>query len=197
MADGFFVRTVTSDCLADMFGGRLEISTIRHRGWLCGSNRRPLTGNPARPPRAPASSVRTSVLQILLVKTSRPWTGRGEAHPAFTRTSSGPKRLCPQDRCFLPARDLEDCGWPVEMGLVIPSWDTHQLPGPPSMSKTEDTDHDDLTALDLRWRASWYIADFHQFLLTSLERLNSRTFSQGDPVASTRARASQTRPREG
>ena len=38
----FFVWTVTSDCLADKFGGRLEISTIRHRGWLRGSNRRPL-----------------------------------------------------------------------------------------------------------------------------------------------------------
>ena len=36
------MRTVTSDCLADKFGGRLEISTIRLRGWLCGSNHRPL-----------------------------------------------------------------------------------------------------------------------------------------------------------
>ena len=36
------MRTVTSDCLADKFGGRLEISTIRLGGWLCGSNRRPL-----------------------------------------------------------------------------------------------------------------------------------------------------------
>ena len=40
----FFVRTVTSDCLADKFGGQLEIFTIRHHGWLCGSNRRPLPG---------------------------------------------------------------------------------------------------------------------------------------------------------
>ena len=38
----FSVRTVTSDCLADKFGGRLEISTILHHGWLRGSNRRPL-----------------------------------------------------------------------------------------------------------------------------------------------------------
>ena len=36
----FFVRTVNSDCLADKVGGRLETSTIRHRGWLRGSNRR-------------------------------------------------------------------------------------------------------------------------------------------------------------
>ena len=41
-ADGFFVRTVNSDCLADQFDGRLEIFTIRHRGWLCGSNHRRL-----------------------------------------------------------------------------------------------------------------------------------------------------------
>ena len=40
----FFVRTVASDCLADKFGGRLEIATIRLGGWLCGSNRRPLHG---------------------------------------------------------------------------------------------------------------------------------------------------------
>ena len=42
----FFMRTVTSDCLADKFGGRLEISTIRHHGWLRGSNRRPLSQAP-------------------------------------------------------------------------------------------------------------------------------------------------------
>ena len=40
MADGFFVRMVNSDCLADKFGGWLEISISRHRGWLRGSNRR-------------------------------------------------------------------------------------------------------------------------------------------------------------
>ena len=39
-----FVRTVTSDCLADKFGGPIEIATIRLGGWLCGSNRRPLGG---------------------------------------------------------------------------------------------------------------------------------------------------------
>ena len=42
LCGGFFVRTVNSDYLADKFGGRLEISTIRHRGWLFGSNRRRL-----------------------------------------------------------------------------------------------------------------------------------------------------------
>ena len=40
----FFVWTVNSDCLSDKFDGRSEISTIRHRGWLCGSNRRRLLG---------------------------------------------------------------------------------------------------------------------------------------------------------
>ena len=35
----FFVRTVNSDCLVDKFGGRFEISIIRHHEWLCGSNR--------------------------------------------------------------------------------------------------------------------------------------------------------------
>ena len=58
---------------------------------------------------------------------------------------------------------------------MIPPWDT-QLPWPPSMSKAEDADPDDLTAPDLRWRAimmiiSWYIADFHHFFLTLLEPL--------------------------
>ena len=67
------------------------------------------------------------------------------------------------------------------------------------MSKTEDVDLDDLTALELRLGAimrvaAGYMADFHQFLLTSLENLYSGTFSQGDPGPSTRARASQTRP---
>ena len=36
------MRTVTSNCLADKFGGRLEISTICLGGWLRGYNRRPL-----------------------------------------------------------------------------------------------------------------------------------------------------------
>ena len=36
------MKTVTSDYLADKFGRRLEISTIRNHGWLRGSNRRPL-----------------------------------------------------------------------------------------------------------------------------------------------------------
>ena len=40
--DVFFVQTDNSDCLADKFGRRLETFTIRHRGWLCGSNRRRL-----------------------------------------------------------------------------------------------------------------------------------------------------------
>ena len=88
----------------------------------------------------------------------------------------------------------------METGPVIPPWDT-QLPGPPSTSKAEDADPDDLTALDLRWRAimrvtSWCLEDVYQFLLTLLERLYSGTFSQGDPGVSTRARASQTRPRD-
>ena len=37
-AVGCFVRAVNSDCIVDKFGGQLEIYTIRHRGWLCGSN---------------------------------------------------------------------------------------------------------------------------------------------------------------
>ena len=36
---GFFAQTVNSDCLADKFGGKFNISTIRHRGWLSISNR--------------------------------------------------------------------------------------------------------------------------------------------------------------
>ena len=43
------MRTVTSDCLADKFGGRLKISTIRLGGWLRGSNRRPLGGEGGTP----------------------------------------------------------------------------------------------------------------------------------------------------
>ena len=39
---GRFRRMVNSNCLADKFNGGLEISTIRHCGWLCGSNRRRL-----------------------------------------------------------------------------------------------------------------------------------------------------------
>ena len=44
LVDGFFVRTVTSDCLADKFGGQLENYTIRHPEWLHSSNRRRLGG---------------------------------------------------------------------------------------------------------------------------------------------------------
>ena len=44
LAGVFFVQRINSDCLADNFGGRLEISTIRHRGCNRSSNHRRLCG---------------------------------------------------------------------------------------------------------------------------------------------------------
>ena len=97
-----------------------------------------------------------------------------------------PKAFAPKTGVSCRPRDLEDCRWPMETGLVFPPWDT-QLPGPPSMSKAEDTDPNNLTALDLRGGGimrvtSWYIAYVHQFLLTLLESQYLGTFSQGTPV---------------
>ena len=82
------------------------------------------------------------------------------------------------------------------MGLLIPHWDTHQLPKPHGMSKTEGLDLDNLTVMDLSWRTIMRITA--EFLVTSLENLYSGTFSRGDLGVSTKARTTQTLPpREG
>ena len=85
------------------------------------------------------------------------------------------------------------------MGLCVPTWDLHQFPKFPGMTKTEGQDLNDLMMADLRWRAIMKntvecMVDVHGYLVASLEGLYWGTSSRGDLGAPTKARTTQTSP---